>query len=69
MRQEIANQALQNAVETANMVGKQAVRHGDLSIDRQWNIDEVSGLAAKTPVELDALMTILATKLAEQLKG
>jgi hypothetical protein len=36
----IANQALQNAVETANMVGKQAVRHGDLSIDRQWNVDE-----------------------------
>jgi len=39
-RQNIANQALQNAVETANMVGKQAVRHGDLAIDRQWNIDE-----------------------------
>lgn len=39
-RQLIANQALQNAVETANMVSKQAVRHGDLSIDRQWNVDE-----------------------------
>ena len=39
-KQNIANQALQNAVETANMVGKQAVRHGDLSIDRQWNVDE-----------------------------
>ena len=36
----IANQALQNAVETANLVGKQAVRHGDISIDRQWNVDE-----------------------------
>lgn len=36
----IANQALQNAVETANMVGKQAVRHGDVAIDRQWNVDE-----------------------------
>jgi hypothetical protein len=44
-RQGIANQALQNAVETANMVGKQAVRHGDLSIDQQWNkeIDEGAG--------------------------
>ena len=41
-RQVIANQALQNAVETANMVGKQAVRHSDLAIDRQWNIDEQS---------------------------
>ena len=39
-RQNIANQALQNAVETANMVSKQAVRHSDLAIDRQWNIDE-----------------------------
>jgi hypothetical protein len=36
----IAEQALQNAVETANMVGKQAVRHGDIAIDRQWNVDE-----------------------------
>jgi cell wall-associated NlpC family hydrolase len=39
-RQVIANQSLQNAVETANMVGKQAVRHGDIAIDRQWNLDE-----------------------------
>ena len=36
----VANQALQNAVETANMVGKQAVRHSDIAIDRQWNVDE-----------------------------
>jgi hypothetical protein len=36
----IAQQALQNAVETANMVGKQAVRHSDLAIDREWNVDE-----------------------------
>jgi len=39
-RQNIANQALQNAVESANMVSKQAVRHSDLAIDRQWNVDE-----------------------------
>lgn len=36
----ITLQALQNAVETANMVSKQAVRHSDIAIDRQWNIDE-----------------------------
>jgi len=36
----IAEQVLQNAVETANMLGKQAVRHGDIAIDRQWNVDE-----------------------------
>ena len=39
-RQVIANQALQNAVETANLVGKQCVRHADIAIDRQWNLDE-----------------------------
>jgi hypothetical protein len=36
----LATQALQNAVETANMVGKQAVRHSDIAIDRQWNLNE-----------------------------
>lgn len=39
-KQNIANQALQNAVETANMIAKQSVRHGDLALDRQWNVDE-----------------------------
>jgi hypothetical protein len=33
-------QAYQNAIETANMVAKQAVRHADIAIDRQWNVDE-----------------------------
>jgi hypothetical protein len=36
-RQTIANQALQNSVETANMVAKQAVRHADIAIDAEWN--------------------------------
>jgi hypothetical protein len=51
-RQVIANQALQNAVETANMVSKQAVRHADLAVDRQWNIDEEGYTAASI---LDAM--------------
>ena len=34
---QLSAQALQNAVETANMIGKQAVRHGDIAIDNQWN--------------------------------
>jgi len=52
---ELSVQAMQNAIETANLVGKnatiasnlintQAVRHGDLSIDRQWNVDEVAAM-------------------------
>jgi len=36
----LATQALQNAIETANMISKQAVRHGDIAIDREWNVDE-----------------------------
>lgn len=33
----IAMQALQNAVETANMVSKQAVKHADVAADAMWN--------------------------------
>ena len=32
---QIASQALQNAVETANMVGKQAIRHADVAADAE----------------------------------
>ena len=32
----IAIQALQNSVETANMVGKQAIRHADVATDALW---------------------------------
>lgn len=66
-RQDIANQALQNAVETANMVGKQAVRHSDLAIDRQWNVDEVAHLVAKTPVFMDAISAATAAAVAQTL--
>ena len=67
-RDKIATQALQNAVETANMVAKQAVRHGDLSIDRQWNVDEVSTLTAKSGIQADAMIVMLAEALAQALK-
>jgi hypothetical protein len=33
---QIASQALQNAVETSNMVGKQAIRHADVAADALW---------------------------------
>lgn len=32
----MADQILQNAIETANLVGKQAVAHRDIAIDSQW---------------------------------
>jgi hypothetical protein len=53
----VALQALQNAVEnanfkakncldTANLVNKQAAAHRDIAIDREWNLDEVAALAS-----------------------
>jgi hypothetical protein len=34
--QNVALQALQNSVETANMVAKQAIRHADVAADALW---------------------------------
>lgn len=67
-RQTIANQNLQNAVETANMVSKQAVRHSDLAIDRQWNVDEVAALVAKSAIFQDAIVAAVAGAVNEVLK-
>jgi len=53
-------QAMQNAIESANMVSKQAIRHGDLAIDRQWNVDEVAELVANTSVFKDAIAAEVA---------
>lgn len=66
-RQHIANQALQNAVETANMVSKQAVRHGDVAIDRQWNIDEQGYTAASVidAMNSPAVKQTMAAVIAE----
>jgi len=57
-RQAIANQALQNAVESANMSSKQAVRHADIAIDRQWNMDEQANMAT-------LIATVVASVLAK----
>jgi len=64
----VSLQALQNAVETANMIGKQAVAHRDLAIDREWNVDEVSTLTAKSGVQADAFVVALADAIANRLK-
>lgn len=52
----LTTQLLQGAIETQNMVSKQAVRHSDLAIDRQWNVNET-----------DAFATILAERIAARL--
>jgi len=40
------------------------VRHSDLAIDRQWNIDEVSASIAKNPVFQDAIAGAVAAAVA-----
>ena len=51
--QNLMVQATQNAVETANMISKQAVAHRDIAINSQWTIDKealeaaVAAIAAK----------------------
>jgi len=35
----VALQALQNSVETSNLVGKQSVRHGGYEMDQIWNLE------------------------------
>jgi len=74
-RQVIVNQALQNAVETANMIGKQALRHAELAIDRHWNL-EVSQAAGEAVVtrevtiddaSLQAIAAAVAIAIADAL--
>ena len=37
---QLTAQALQNAIESANMISKQAIKHADVACDRIWNVDE-----------------------------
>ena len=64
---KVSLQALQNAVETANMTGKQAVRHSDLAIDRQWNLDEVSHIAGGSVTSIAAIAAAVAAAVVETL--
>jgi len=59
----LATQALQNSVETANMVSKQAVRHSDIAIDRQWNVDE-QGYQAESILRADTFKDAIAGAVA-----
>lgn len=67
VRQNVANQALQNAVETANLVGKQAVRHGDVAIDRTWNVDEVASAVTRNQTFQDGIAAAVTKAVADTL--
>ena len=66
----LATQALQNAIETANMISKQAVRHGDIAIDREWNVDEQGYQVADILGQpyVDTIKAAVAVAVTEALK-
>ena len=66
--QMLSVQCMQNAIETANLNGKQAVRHADVAIDRQWNVDEQAWAVAtilKDGTFKDAVAAIVVETLKE----
>lgn len=69
--QQLALQSLANNVETANMVGKQAVRHADLAIDRTWNLDEIGSKVVLDNAALADMIkrTFGTTEMAEIIRG
>lgn len=67
-KRNIANQALQNAVETANMIGKQAVAHRDIAINKEWNLEpsEAAAQAHVLPVaQVEAIRAVVVAILTE----
>lgn len=67
---QIAEQALQNAVETANMIGKQAVAHRDIAIHGEWEPVEqgaANTLTARSVTLDDASLKAIAASVANVL--
>lgn len=60
----LAMQVLQNGISHGADLNTQKIRHNDLAVDRQWNVDEVAQLVAKTPIFLDAI----AAKVVDMVK-
>jgi len=61
------DQITQNAITASDMVTKQAIRHADLAIDRQWNVDEQAGFVAKilNSIQDPAMATAMAVAIAQ----
>ena len=49
----IQQQLLSNLVENCNAVSKQMIRHGDIAINAQWNLDEQGYQVVKALQALD----------------
>lgn len=71
----VALQALQNAVETANMIGKQAVAHRDIAINAEWNLEPSEGAAqdavlsnATAQNSIEAIVTAVVAQVLSQME-
>ena len=63
----LSNQTIQNSITTADMTAKQAVRHADLAIDRQWNVDEQGYTAQKilAAIQDPTIIAAMVTAVSE----
>ena len=58
-------QMLTNMATNSDNLQKQHLAHRDIATDRTWNVDEVSALVAKSGVQADALVALLAKAVAD----
>ncbi len=62
--QNFSNQVFNSSLTTMDMNAKQTLKAFEIASDRQWNVDEVAGLVAKLPTDLQGLSTILSQVVA-----
>lgn len=67
--QVVTTKMFTDAAENSNLVAKKVIQLFDVAVDRVWNFDEVSSLAARAGVHTEAFVTTLATILAEKLRA
>ena len=58
--------ALQNAIESANMISKQAIKHADVACDRIWNVDE-QGYTAQQILQDEGVVDTLIAKILSKM--
>ncbi len=63
--QRFTNQVFQSSLTTMDMQAKQTLKAYELSLDRQWNNDEVAALTAKLPTDLQALSVLMSKAVAD----
>ena len=63
-----ADQIIQNAITLAKQLDAQSVRHHDLAIDRQWNVDE-QGYTARSILSDEVFKDAIKEAVVEAVKA